>query len=189
MHRLPDCLLQRLAFRAVSDLALMLCFGHEVTVRMWYESGHCPKLLTRDEARGLQRISSSRRSCCGGHRHLKPVSATTRAEKRDLASVHNTTRGASYALVHACAVRSCRADRDSCALCSVPSRRLSVAGKRGTCQISQGTSYLARHQPLLDIRSAFPTTSTCGRARAFPTTRTGGRAFHATGREMSIFAV
>jgi hypothetical protein len=98
-------------------------------VRYWGQSGHCPKLLARDEARGgLQRISPSCRSCCGGHRHLKPVSATTRAEKRDLASVHNTTRGASYALVHACAVRSCRADRDSCALCSVPSRSLSDSG-------------------------------------------------------------
>jgi len=32
------------------------------------------------------------------------VSATTRAEKRDLASVHNTTRGASYALVHSSAL-------------------------------------------------------------------------------------
>src|SRR6516165_5954944 len=76
---------------------------------------------------GLRLILPSWRSCCGGHRHQKLVSATNRAENRTRASVHNATRGASYALVHACAVRSCRADRDSCALCSVPSRSLSVA--------------------------------------------------------------
>ena len=33
-------------------------------------------------------------------------------------------RGATYAFVHASAVRSCRGDRDSCVLCSVPSRSL-----------------------------------------------------------------
>jgi hypothetical protein len=64
-------------------------------------------------------------------------------------------------------------------------------GKRGTCQVSQGASYLARHEPLLDVRGcarafttnrtrgragAFPTTLTRGRAGAFPTTRTRGRA-------------
>ena len=73
---------------------------------------------------GLRLILPSWRSCCGGHRHQKLVSATNRAENRTRASVHNATRGASYALVHACAVRSCRADRDSCALCGVPSGRV-----------------------------------------------------------------
>jgi len=76
---------------------------------------------------GLRLILPSWRSCCGGHRHQKLVSATNRAENRTRASVHNATRGASYALVHACAVRSCRADRDSCALCGVPSGSLSVS--------------------------------------------------------------
>jgi hypothetical protein len=45
-------------------------------------------------------------------------------QERDL--VHNPTTGITYAFLHAYAVRSCRADRDSCALCSVPSRSLSV---------------------------------------------------------------
>jgi hypothetical protein len=52
-------------------------------------------------------------------------------------------------------------------------------GKPGTRQVSQGASYLARHQPLLDVRGsarAFATTRTRGGARVFPTTRTGGRA-------------
>jgi hypothetical protein len=52
-------------------------------------------------------------------------------------------------------------------------------GKRGTCQVSQGASYLARHQPLLDVRGsarAFATTRTRGSAPAYLTTRTHGRA-------------
>jgi len=36
-------------------------------------------------------------------------------------------RGATYAFVHASAVRSRRGDRDSCVLCSVPNRSLNVA--------------------------------------------------------------
>ncbi len=52
-------------------------------------------------------------------------------------------------------------------------------GKRGTRQVSQGASYLARHQPLLDIRDsacAFATLA-CGSARAYATTRNRGSAY------------
>jgi hypothetical protein len=52
-------------------------------------------------------------------------------------------------------------------------------GKRGACQVSQGASYLGRHQPLLDVRGsarAFTTTRTRARAGAFPTTRIRGSA-------------
>jgi hypothetical protein len=82
--------------------------------------------------------------------------------------------------------------------------------KRGTCEVSQSASYLARHEPLLDVRGsaraftttrirgragafptnrtrcrvrAFPTIHTRCRVRAFPTTRTGGRAFPRTRRQ------
>ena len=42
-------------------------------------------------------------------------------------ALHNPTMGGTtYAFVYASAVRSCRGDRDCCALCSVPSRSLSV---------------------------------------------------------------
>jgi|SRR6516165_8977434 hypothetical protein len=42
-------------------------------------------------------------------------------------AVHNLTTGSkTYAFVHASAARSYRGDRDSCVLCSVPSRSLSV---------------------------------------------------------------
>jgi hypothetical protein len=50
-------------------------------------------------------------------------------------------------------------------------------GRRGACQVSQGTSYLARHQPLLDVRGSARATPTTGRsARAFATARTRGSA-------------
>src|SRR5262249_57375003 len=43
------------------------------------------------------------------------------------AVLHSPTKGSNYAFIHASAVRSYRGDRDSCVLCSVPSRSLSVA--------------------------------------------------------------
>src|SRR6516164_7087226 len=65
-------------------------------------------------------------SCCEGHRQPKGVSATKRMEKRSgLRSM--IKRGAAfYAVVHVCAVRSRRADRDRRALRTVSSRCLSV---------------------------------------------------------------
>jgi hypothetical protein len=79
-----------------------------------------------DKRGGLLRISASCRSCCEGHRCVKPVSATKRGENGTrFRSI--IRRGAIHAFVRASAVRSYRGVRDSCALCSVPSRSLSVA--------------------------------------------------------------
>jgi hypothetical protein len=59
------------------------------------------------------------------------VSATKRAEDGTALRSIIRLRGPTYAFVRACAARSCRADRDSCVLCDVPSRRLSVTiGKK-----------------------------------------------------------
>ena len=78
-----------------------------------------------DEGPRIERTWQSRPSCCEGHRHLKGVSAGWK-KRSGLQSM--IKRGATfYALVHVCTIRSCRADRDSRILCSVPSRRLSVA--------------------------------------------------------------
>src|SRR5215468_2967684 len=80
------------------------------------------KLLTRDEAR---RITASIGKLPD---LLKTRGRDKVGGERDQASVHNPTTGSKlYAFVHACALRSRRGDRDSCALCSVPSRSLSAS--------------------------------------------------------------
>ena len=97
--------------------------------------------------------SPSCRSCCEGHRHLKPVSATKRAENgTGLWSIIGL-RGATYAFVHACAARSCRADRVSCVLCSVP-RRLSVARAKQLRPRLTDRSTFNHHQLGGELRSA-----------------------------------
>ena len=55
------------------------------------------------------------------------MNATKEGEERERDSVHNPTKGAIYAFGYAYAVCSCRVDRNSCVLCCVPGRRLSVA--------------------------------------------------------------
>src|SRR5262249_41457854 len=76
----------------------------------------------------------SRPSCCEGHRYLKGARATKRMEKSSgLRSM--IKRGvAFYALVHVCAVRSRRADREWRALRTVPSRCLRVGKESGPPQ-------------------------------------------------------
>jgi hypothetical protein len=62
------------------------------------------------------------------HKNRRRECAVTVVTYKVGGSVHTPKlRGATYAIVHASAVRSCRGDRDSCVLCSVPSRSLSVA--------------------------------------------------------------
>ena len=71
-----------------------------------------PSCSARMRHEGSQRTLPGCRSCCA----------------KTLPSVANRIpRGATHAFVHACALRSCRGDRDNCVLCSVPSRSLSVA--------------------------------------------------------------
>ena len=66
--------------------------------------------------------------------------------------------GATYAFVYASAVRSCRGDRDSCVLCSVPSRSLSVKslGRRKSLASQHRLKVLTVDWPVVALASVLP---------------------------------